>query len=273
VPQGSYKLCGTGLKSPIVSNQVTLEGVAPNAATLRMCDAFDAGTHFSELGDPNWHSACFGARMHNLTLSASRTVTANNQIYMVHSNCTQDWGGLTYVKIGGGQRGCFWYQKGYGGSSVVDLHHVDCGANGVNPMIQIGDTIASGQNVGSTIFVMNNIELQGPSSAPLHVGPGMNIFGGFHDIIGMHCENISTCIGVTIGATGNNDLVRIHNLTHANGGGTACTSAIQLSATNTPGNTIIGQVPAGGCPFVVFNGQSGRSSRTTTIGLDMVFNP
>jgi len=48
---------------------------------------------------------------------------------------------------------------------------------------------------------------------------------------------------------------------------------INLQSGNNPGNTIIGQVPAGSCTNVVSNSQPGGTSRGTPITTDITFNP
>lgn len=149
----------------------------------------------------------------------------------------------------------------------------ECSADGANTMMQFGNSVASGLNYGTTILNIRNIVLGGPSSLNLQTGPGIVILGGFYDIMGVHCEAISSCITVNIPVTGNGDLVRIHNVNAANvPGGTPCTGVITLASTNTPGNTIIGMVPVTSCTHLA-NGQPSGSNRDAAITTEMTFNP
>jgi hypothetical protein len=272
--------CGNATTSLVVAQSVTFEGPSEVGATLKMCDTFSASRDFIELCDPNWRFACVGgARIKNMSLFAKRTVSNSSGVYMVHSNSIQDFGGLDHVYIYSGQRGCLHFEKGYGGASTVSVSDVSC--NGASPntiMMLFGNTVASGLAYGTTIFQMKNLVLGGPSSCvPTCQGqPGIVLRGGgFYDIAGVHCENAGqNCITVDIPVTGNNDMVRLHNVNAGWGApATSCTGVIFLAATNNPGNTIIGMVPPGSCANVVLNGQSGGSNRTTAIVMDMVFNP
>lgn len=275
VPRGSMLLCGTGLASIIVPQAVNVVGAGTYATTLKMCDAFNAATHFIELCDPNWRFACFNSGLSQLDVFANRNVAANNQVAMVHTNATQHDGGLSHVVIYAGQRMGTFFEKGYGGASAVTYEFVELSGAGTNIMAQFGNTVGSGLNYGSTIFNLRNVVLGGPSSGNLQTAPGIMLLGGFYDILGVHCELIPVCIEINIpSATSNGDIVRAHNI-NAGGGppGSACTGTIQLDATNRLGNTIVGMVPAGSCTNVVTNGQPSGSNRTTAIILDIVFNP
>ena len=275
VPRGSSLMCGTGSTSFILPNDVTLIGAgAAGGSTLKMCDSFNASTHFMEICDPNWHFACFNARLEDIEIFATRTVTASNKIAMIHSNAGQDFGGLSHVYIYAGERMCTWFEKGYGGASTMNFEHVSCTAAGSNTMMQFGNTNASGLNLGTTIIEMNNIVLGGPSSGTLQTAPGIVLLGGQYGITGAHCEDIPVCIEVDMVNIGNQDTVRIHNVNAGSGiGGTACTGVIQLDPTNTPGNAIIGQIPSGSCTNTVTNAQSGGTSRSSQVILDVIFNP
>lgn len=279
MPQGSSMICSGGLAiTPfIVPANVTLKGTgSAGGSVIKMCNAFDVAQHFIELGDPNWHFACFNIKLQSLEIFVDRSVASNNLVFAVHSNCDQDFGGLQDVYIYSGQRGAFGYQVGYGGASTVRLEDVSITSTGSNNMIRLGDTVGSGLNVGTTIFEMKNIALGGPSSGNLQTGPGLVLLGGFHDIHGMHCENIVTCIEVVIPATGNNDMVSLHNINGSfGGGGTACVALIQLDPTNRPGNTIMGMIPASSCTNLIADNQPGGTSvvGATNIGLDIVKNP
>jgi hypothetical protein len=275
VPQGSFMACGAGTQSLNVPMGVNLTGASPKGSVIRMCDAFNTSTHFIELCDPNWHFACFDSRLENITISARNTVTASGSTYMVHSNATQDLGGIVHVYIYSGGRGCYWYQRGYGGAGFTIIDTVSCSSASSLAQIKIGDTVASGLNVGSTIINMRNIGVGGGSSSPFQTGPGMVLLGGFANVEGFHFEFAPLGIDVAIpSGTGNGDIVRLHNI---NGncfptGGTS--GIIQLDATNNAGNAVIGQVPVGsGCTNTVTDGQSGGTNRTTAIVADTVFNP
>ena len=275
-PTGSYLVCGTGLKSLIVPSGVVFEGPsAPGSASLRLCDVFNQSVHFIELCDPIWHFACFDSSLRNLSLSNSRSVASAIGTAMVHSNATQDFGGLSRVYIYSGERECVNFEKGFGGASSVVLEYVSCNisSSAGNPGMVFGNTVASGLNYGTTLIKLNTIILSGPSSAPLMAGSGLVLKGGFYDIQNLHCEAIATCVFLQIpSATGNGDIVRMHNV-NGGGGPVTCTGVITLDSSNRPGNLIVGQVPAGSCANVVTNGQPSGANRTTAITADMTFNP
>lgn len=275
-PTGSYLVCGNTLKSLIVPSGVVFEGPsAPGSASLRLCDLFNQSVHFIELCDPNWHFACFDSSLRNLSLSNSRSVPSAINTAMVHSNATQDFGGLSRVYIYSGERECVNFEKGFGGASSVVLDHVSCNisSSAGNPAMVFGNTVASGMNYGTTMIKLDTIVLAGPSSAPLMAGSGLVLKGGFYDIQNVHCEAISTCVFLQIpSATSNGDIVRMHNV-NAGGGPVTCTGVITLDSTNRPGNLIVGQVPAGSCVNVVTNGQPSGSNRNTAITSDMTFDP
>ena len=261
-------------QSIIVPYGVIVEGAGTYNTKMKMCDAFNASTHFIELCDPTIQLACFTSSLRNLDVFVQRNVVANNAVYMVHTNAAQHEGGLSHVNIYAGKRGCTWFEKGYGGASAMTFEFVDCSADGSNTMMHFGNTVASGLNYGTTIFNLRNLILGGPSSGDLQTGPGIVLSGGFYDIVGVHCEAISFCITVNIPVTGNNDQVRMHNVNAANvSGGTPCAGVIQLVSTNRPGNTIVGMMPPSSCTHIVTNGQPSGSNRDAEIVLDMIFNP
>jgi hypothetical protein len=276
VPQGSFLACGTGSASLIVPSGVAFEGASNQGSVIRMCDAFSTSTHFITLCDSNWHFACFNSILRNIQISARISVTAGGSTYMVYSRSTQDFGGLYNVYIYAGGRGGFWFEKGDGGASTFIIDGLSVSAASPLAMVKIGDTVGSGLNVGTTAVTIHNLVLGGPSSGGTYqTGDGLLLFGGFSSVENVHCEEMIICIHVAIpSSTGNGDIVRIHNVNAASGApAPACTGAIFLDATNNPGNTIIGQVPAGSCSNVVANSQSGGSSRGTAITTDLTFNP
>lgn len=271
VPQGAFLACGTGTVSLIIPYGTTLEGASNQGSVIRMCDAFSTSTHFVTLCDTNWHSAALNCIARDIQFSASNAVTASGNTYMVYSNNTQDFGGLYNVYIYASGRGCIWFEKGFGGASTMTIENFSCSAHAPIAMIRLGDTVASGLNLGTTIVTLRNIVLGGPSSgSSFQLGSGILIQGGFHTIENVHCEEMPICIDVNIPSTGNGDQVRIHNVNAGSGApAPACTAVIVLESGNTPGNTIVGQVPAGSCSNVVANSQPSGTSRTTPITKDV----
>jgi hypothetical protein len=278
-PSGSYMAGCSGTSSLIVGQSVVFEGPSEVGAQIKLCNSFSTTTPFIEVCDPNWHFACFGSKLKNISVFADRTVGVSSGTYMIHSNNVQDFGGLDHVYIYAGQRGCTDFEHGYGGASTVSIQYVSCNGASTNTIMMLfGNTVASGLAYGSTIFEITDLVLGGPSSCSptCQTQPGV-VFrgGGFYDVNGVHCENAGQfCITVDIPVTGNNDMVRLHNINAGWGApGVACLGTIFLAGTNTQGNTIIGMVPPGSCSAVVSNGQSGGTNRTAAIGMDMVFNP
>jgi hypothetical protein len=269
----------SGSASLVIGQSVVFEGSSEVGSQIKMCNTFSSSTHFIELCDPTWHFACFGSKLKTLSVFADRTIGATGGFALVHTNNVQDFGGLDHVYFYAGQRGCIDFEKGYGGASTVQIIYVSCNAASTNTiMMHIGNTVGSGLAYGSTIFEIQDLVLGGPSSCTptCQTQPGLVLTGGgFFDIQGVHCENTGQfCITVDIPVTGNNDMVRLHNINAGWGTpGIACLGTIFLASTNNAGNTIMGMIPPGSCSNVVNNGQSGGTNRTTAIGMDMIFNP
>jgi hypothetical protein len=279
IPSGSFMAGCSGTASLVIGQSVVFQGTSEVGSQIKMCNSFSASTHFIELCDPNWHFACFGTRLQYLSVFADRTIGASAGAALVHTNNVQDFGGLDHVYFYAGQRGCIDFEKGYGGASTVQIGYVSCNGASTNTiMMHIGNTVGSGLAYGSTIFEIQDLVLGGPSSCTptCQTQPGLVLTGGgFFDIQGVHCENTGQfCITVDIPATGNGDMVRLHNINAGWGApATACLGIVFLTSTNVPGNTMMGMIPAGSCSAVVTDGQSGGSNRTAAIVLDVVFNP
>jgi hypothetical protein len=275
VPQGAYMVCGTGLKPLILSEGVWSVGVSPNASSVKFCSAWDAGTTQLELGDPNWHFACFNNSVWSMQFRSD-----SGTAYMIHSNCTQDFGGLyqTYIYSNGSSaRPCLHYEKGYGGASTFVVRDLSCSANSNSPQILIGNTIASGMNVGSTMVELTNL-VMGGNSGPTgnhQTAHALTIHGGFVNVNRFHFEATGGGIRVAVGATGNGETITINNV---NGGGlpvhAPCSGMITLDGINIPGNTVISQVQTSGtCTSVVENGQAGGVNYNLAIRQPAYFSP
>lgn len=274
-PQGSYMACGTGLKPLILPQGVSSWGTSGSGSTISFCSAWDASTVQLELGDPNGHFACFNTELHHISLRSS-----SGTAYMVHSNCAQDFGGLyqTYFYSNGSSgRPCLHYEKGYGGASTFILRDVSCSANSNFAMFWIGNTVASGLNVGSTMIEMTNVVMGGSSAVggSHQTGPGILINGGFVNVDRFHFESMPSGVNVAIPATGNGDIVTIRN---GNGGSSVvavpCIGAVVLDGTNLSGNTVISQIQAAStCTNTINNGQSGGVSYNPAVVQPAIFNP
>ncbi|WP_136623646.1 hypothetical protein [Bradyrhizobium centrolobii] len=276
VPNGSFLMCGTGSVPFVVPQGVVIQGTTSGAGTtLKMCDSFSAASNFVEICDPNWQFACFGAMLRDITIFATRTVTANDGVALIHSNNIQDGGAIDHVYAYPGKRMCLWFQKGYGGASTVSIENFFCAINGGanQPAMILGDTVASGMNYGTTGISIKNLGVGGPSSAPFHQGPGIIFRGGFPIIENVHCENMGECVQFDIpAATGNGNIARIHNI-NAGSGTVTCNGVITLTGNNNAGNVIMGQIVAGSCTHTVNNGQASGVSYDSSIGQDACFNP
>lgn len=274
-PQGSYMACGTGLKPLILPQGVGSWGASGSGSTISFCSAWDANTVQMELGDPNAHFACFNTELHHMVLRSS-----SGTAYMGHSNCAQDFGGLyqTYFYSNGGSgRPCFHYEKGYGGASTFVIRDVSCSANSNSAMFWIGNSVASGLNLGTTMVEMTNIVMGGSSAVggSHQTGTGILINGGFVNIDRFHFESMVSGVTVAIPATGNADVVTIQN---GNGGsGVAavpCIGVVVLDGTNLSGNAVISQIQAGAtCTHTINNGQSSGVSYDPAVTQPAIFNP
>jgi hypothetical protein len=274
VPQGSYMALGTGLKPLIVPNGVEMWG-GTIGSTIKFGTAWDTATVQMTLGDTNWHFACFNNSLHHMELRSD-----SGTAYMVYSSCGQDFAGLyqTYIYGNGNSaRPCLHYEKGYGGASTFVVRDLSCSANSNSPQVQIGNTIASGMNVGTTMVELTNF-VMGGNSGPTgnhQTAHALTIHGGFVNVNRFHFESTGGGIRVAVGATGNAETITINNV---NGGGLAvhapCTGMITLDGVNTPGNTVISQVQTSGtCTHVVENGQAGGTNYDLAIKQPAYFDP
>lgn len=275
IPQGSYMVCGTGLKPLIVANGVASWGAHGTASTIKFCGTWDATTTQIELGDPNWHFACFNSSLYHMELRSD-----SGTAYMVHSNCGQDFAGVyqTYIySNGAGARPCLHYEKGFGGATVFVIRDVSCSANSNSAMFRLGNTIASGMNLGSTMVEVTNVSSGGNSgsSGNHQTATSLLINGGFVNVNRYHFEATGGGITVDVGATGNADHITITNV---NGGGlpvfAPCAGVITLTGGNIAGNTTLSQIQASGtCTNTVNNGQGGGVSYAPGIKQPAVFDP
>lgn len=268
VPPGAYNMCGS--TNFVLPAQTVMDGgQASGQATLHLCDAYNASIHAFTICDALWQFACLGTQYRNLSFHASRNVAVSGGASMLYSNNLQDFGGLYNVYVYCGQRLCIHIEKGYGGSSWMGIERISVNSSSPNnPMIKIGNTAASGMNLGSTIVSIRDIVIGGPSSAPYHMQSGMYVYGGFTNIENVHCENINgECIYVESPASGNPIQMRFTNINSqgcASGG--TCNGIVTLAGTNDPGNVIFSMIPAGGgYAHVINNGQPGGTSYNANI--------
>jgi hypothetical protein len=272
VPSGSYMMCGT--TSFILPEGTVLQGASePGTSQLHLCDAFNINLNAFTICDPIWGFACLGAKYENISFHASRSVAVTGGIFMIYSNNLQDFGGLYKVYVYGGQRGCFHFEKGYGGTSWAGAEKVSCNISSPNnPMARIGNTAASGMNFGSAIISLRDIVLGGPSSAPFHLQAGMQIFGAFTNAENVHCENINQqCIYIESPASANGEIIRLTNINSqgCTSGGT-CNGVVTLGATNNPGNTIFSMIIGSTYAHVIENGQPGGSHFNSSVKLPII---
>lgn len=271
VPQGTYLACGGGSTPLIVPMGVTIEGASNQASVIRRCDAFNSTTNFVDLCDPNWHFTCFNAKTNHIQLSTRQSVSGG--AFMIYSDATQDMGGVydTYVYSGG--QGCVWFRTGYGGASVMTIEDISCNGNSAGPMIQIGDTVASGLNLGSTAVYLKKILLGGPSSGPpFQTGPGVSLLGGHTTLLVAHCEQMPKCVLVNLPTDSNNLTASLQNV-NAGANVVSCTGAVSFAVTNRNNNTVLTQIIPGSCTHVVENGQSGGANYDLEILTPARFNP
>lgn len=266
LPQGTFMACGAGNVPLIVAYGTIFEGVSSQGSVVKMCDSFNSTTNFVELCDPNWHFACLDSGLRNIQLFATRAAASAAGFAMVHSNNTQDFGGLDHVYLYGGLRQCAFFEKGYGGASTVQIHHVSCSTDSASAQIQIGSV---SNNYGTTIINMQDIILGGSSSGGTYqTGSGILILGGFVEVNGVHCESMPVCIEVNNSAAVANGMVSITNINSGSGApAPACTGQIQLDSTNTVLNTLITMVPQqSSCTNTITNGVSGGNNFLGTVG-------
>ncbi len=267
VPNGSYFVCGPGAVSLEVPQGVIFEGSSYQGTTINACSTWSTTTNFIELCDPNWHFTCIGSVMRDTLISMTLVTTLGAQVFAVHSNNDQDFGGLANVYIIGGIWPCLHYEEGFGGASTFITDHLSCSSASVQPLVLIGNTPGSGLNLGTTIVRLLSVVLGGPSSGSVfQTATGIFIEGGFVEIDGTHCENMPSCVSVDNVASISNGMISINDINASSTApAPACTGNIILVAANTPGNTIMSMVPAGSCANTIQNAQSGGINFTGNI--------
>lgn len=255
VPKGTSYFCTDTL---IVPYNVHLKGQGRWSSTFKLCDTgFQSSKNFVEICDKTTQLACFNAGLSHMQLN-SRNANADANIAVVYSNNVQDELILDHVYINAGQRSSVYLETGYGGASYVDISNLEIDSNATNDVIRI--------NYGTTIVNLKSLVIANSSNT----GPCMRITGGFVDINGFHPENCPTAgLIVNIPTSLDNGMVRLHGAT----GNSLTPNLVQLSASNHPGNFIIGTSTNNGSTNIVQNGQPAGSNRTTPVVADMTFNP
>lgn len=223
-------------------------GQGPSNTNLRICDAFaNAAAHFVTLCDPLTHTACFGAKIGQMTLSAN-TANANANVYMLYTNNVQQARAIDNLAIYGGKRGCLRYDTGYGGAANFTSYDFFCTVFPTS--LSTGIVI----NAGTTIFHFHDTIVEGS-----YTGNGVALTGGQIVFDGFHTEQIVTGIDVNL-TVGSHSFV-LKNAT----GGSGCTELVKLEATNTIGNFSIENAVRNGCTRLITNGQPGGANLTTDV--------
>jgi hypothetical protein len=269
-PSGSFMINGNGATPLVVGSNVIFEG--PNASggsTIRISSAFaSTGVNNIELGDPNWHFACFNTKLREIEVAAPPVGNTGGAI--VHARCTQDFGGLEHVYIYGGNRTCAWFEHGDGGASSVFLDRLSCSTSSTGPQVKIGNTFGSGLAYGTTVIEINDLVLGGPSAgSSFQTGNGLLLQGGGQvSVKGGHAEAMPAGIEIDFpSGTGNTDMVSIERFNAGSGApAPTCGSVIQIDATSQAGQFInLKQIPAGSCTHIVADGRSGFTNIDTRI--------
>jgi hypothetical protein len=242
LPTGTMLVCG-GASSLILPPNVAVEGANIWSSTIKMCDTGqNDNTHFITICNPETRLACFASELRNLTLYASFAHTSDANRAMVYSNNIQQVDFLDRVAIYAGRRNCVKLESGYGGAALLGIQNLECvpGSGGVNAGIAI--------NFGTTLVTMQNVHVE-TGGGGLAIN-GLEIVGGFVDVVGFHSEGIVSPIFVNISGTNSNGMVRLHNLS----GGAGCTSMVTKQGGSAANSLIVGTTVLNGCTNSVNNG-------------------
>jgi hypothetical protein len=81
---------------------------------------------------------------------------------------------------------------------MFTVRDLSCWANPNAPQFWIGNTIAWGLNLGTTIVELTGIVLGGNSgvSPPHQTATGTRLNSGFTNVTGVHCEQMPSCVEV-----------------------------------------------------------------------------
>lgn len=261
---------GNGATPLVFPNGTIIEGAsASGGSIIRISSALATNSiNPVELGDPNWHFACFNVKPREISVSAPPVGNPGGAI--VHTRCNQDFGGVEHVYIYGGNRTCLWFEHGDGGASTIILDRLSCSTSSNGPQVKIGNTFGSGLAYGTTIIEINDLVLGGPSAGgSFQTGNGLLLQGGGQvSVKGGHAEEMPAGIEIDFpSGTGNADTISIERF-NAGSGAPAPTSnaVIQIDATSRAAQFInLKQIPGGSCTNVVSDGRSGGTPILGTI--------
>lgn len=246
LPAGSAKFC-----QPLVLPGATqLFGQGPFNSVLKACDSgISTAAHLLTMCDPNAEVACFGVQAGQFGIN-SFNATGLSGAFAIFSNAAQQSRWLDNISIYSGTRGCIKYAKGWGGAANASVYDIFCTINTGAP----NDGIQIASDVGTTLVNLRNTIVE--SGGAGFAGIGINVLGGQVSLDGYHFEGVAT--GVNVNQTVATYSTTIMHLT----GGSGCSNAVVLQATNTPGNfAIYDGVKQGACTNLVSNGQPAGANR------------
>lgn len=246
LPVGAALLCGgTPLNVP---QGVAIEGQNIWASSLKICAAWGASANFINICDPDTQASCFASYLRNFTLFAPFNLDGSSGVSAIYSNSIQQVDIIDRVAIYPGRRRCLTLETGYGGAALLGIQNLECNP-GDTSTINTGIHI----NYGTTLVTMRNVHVEtgGPNTQI-----GINILGGFIDLVGFHTEGISTGIQVNIPTSTTFGFAKLHSLT----GGASCTNLVLRQGSSAANTVYISSAVQNGCTNTMNNGGTTTTS-------------
>jgi hypothetical protein len=228
IPQGVW-VKGQGVLSTIMHHCTSLSPGNGNVNPVTLCDTVTA------VGQ-------FGCRVTDMMLEDPQT-NGFNGTAAIYSNSAQQQTLADNLLIVSKSRGCVKYEIGQGGATNDIWHDIDCEMSSTNT------NNGFDLNSSSTHHILTNIVFGCPGGC---TGSAIVNRAGRLIATGIDHEEFATGLTQAVSIAGN-----ISSYKNVQGSTSShCSSAITLTASNTPGNILLENVSTS-CLATVTNGQSG----------------
>lgn len=179
-----------------------------------------------------YHQACFAAQIKHIKLFPG-SGSANANISMIYTNCSQQGIIVDDVAVYSGNRMCLYGDTGFGGAANFISQGLFC-----TVFFSSSQPAAIAINYGAAAITLKDTIVEAGGSTP-YAGDGLIITtGGAIDVTGWHSENVSRPIYYDV-TSGGGTTVRLHSIT----GGRNCTSGAVITR---QGGSVANMIVAGG---------------------------
>ncbi|UPJ69880.1 hypothetical protein [Bradyrhizobium sp. 187] len=253
IPKGAFMTCGQFLASGFnlpIPQSVRVSGTSIFGTTLAECAADTGSTHYVGLCDAVAKVGQFGCKVENMTLYLWQVTTASAGIAAIYSNSGQQFALAENVEVDAYHRSCVKYETGAGGAANDIWIGIDCVQEGAATNPGFSFSALTSQHI-----LQRSVCASGPAGAAVCI----NNSGGRLIADGIDIEGYGT--GLQYQVTTSGVIGSYKNVQEQSG---SCSQAIQLTASNLPGNLVIENISTG-CPVTVLNQQSGGTNFTGNI--------